>query len=47
MGARPRPVDDELVGAINDLFVTVARDVPHHDLVTLLELLAAKLDVLA
>src|SRR5215467_1720716 len=46
MGARPGPVNDELVGTIDDLFVAVARDVPHHDLVTLLERPAAKLAVL-
>src|SRR5947208_11327121 len=46
VGARPGPVDDELVGAIDRLFVAVARDVPHHDLVTLLELFAAELYVL-
>src|SRR6186997_898676 len=38
VGARPRPVDDEFVRAVDDLVVTVARDVPHHDLVTLLDL---------
>src|ERR1700694_1103296 len=38
MGARPRPVDDELIGTIDYLFVAVARDIPHHDLVALLDL---------
>src|ERR1700682_3932026 len=46
VGARPGAVNDELVRTIDYLFVAVARDVPHHDLVTLLELLAAELDVL-
>jgi hypothetical protein len=35
MGARPGPVNDELVGTIDDLFVAVAGDVPHHDFATL------------
>src|ERR1039458_8470253 len=46
VSARPRPVDDEFIGTIDDLVVAVARDVPHHDLVALLEPFAAKLDVL-
>src|SRR5258708_14540960 len=46
VGARSGPVDDELVGTINYLIVAVTRDIPHHDLVTLLEPLAAELDVL-
>src|SRR6266480_3668336 len=45
MGARPGSVDDELVGTIDHLFVTVARDIPHHDLVTFFELFAAELEV--
>src|SRR3954462_7712942 len=39
VSARPRSVDDELVGTLDHIFVAVARDVPHHDLVALLELL--------
>src|SRR3981189_616938 len=46
VGARAGPVDDELVGPVDYLIVAVTRDVPHHDLVTLLEPLAAELDVL-
>src|ERR1700733_3013822 len=42
MGARPRPIDDELVGTIDRLLVAVAGDVPHHHLVALLDLLAAE-----
>src|SRR6185312_8197447 len=45
VGARPRAINDEFVGAIDHVFVAVARDVPHHDLVTLLDLPAAELDV--
>src|ERR1700688_662 len=45
VGARPGAVNNELVGTIDHLFVTVARDVPHHDLVVLFDLLAAELDV--
>src|SRR5882724_2650019 len=33
VGARSGTVDDELVGTIDDLFVAVTRDVPHHHLV--------------
>src|ERR1700733_13940374 len=46
MRARPRPVDDEFVRTLDDLVVAVARDVPHHDLVALLEPVAAELEVL-
>src|SRR6266852_6657057 len=46
VGARSRPVNDELVRTIDHFFVAVTRDVPHHNLVTLLELSAAELDVL-
>src|ERR1700716_4606818 len=46
VGARAGPVDDELVGTVDYLIVAVTRDVPHHDLVALPELLAAELDVL-
>src|ERR1700730_15370481 len=46
VGTRPGPVNDEIVRTLDDLFVAVARDVPHHDLVTFLDLLAAELDVL-
>src|SRR5258705_5067037 len=45
VGARPGAVDDELVGTIDHLVVAVARDVPHHDLVTFFEPLAAELDI--
>src|SRR6202011_694509 len=45
MLARPRPVDQELVRTLDRLFVAVARDVPHHDLVAFLELFAAELEV--
>src|SRR4051812_17033785 len=45
MRARPGAVDDEIVGPFDRLFVAVARDVPHHDLVTLLDLLAAELEI--
>ena len=38
MRARPRAVDDEVVGTLDRLLVAVARDVPHHDLVALLDL---------
>src|ERR1700740_1948239 len=46
MRAWPRAIDQELVGALDRLLVAVARDVPHHDLVALLDLLAAELGVL-
>src|ERR1700733_5253193 len=46
VGARPGTVDDELVGAIDGLFVAVARDVPHHHLFALPDLFAAELDIL-
>ena len=46
MGARPGAVDDEFVGTLDHLFVAVARDVPHHHLVALFDLLAAELEVL-
>src|SRR5205807_3057873 len=44
---RPRAgaVDDEIVGLLDRLRVAVARDVPHHDFVTLLDLLAAELEI--
>src|SRR5690349_810894 len=45
MGARPRAVDDEVVRLLDHFLVTVARDVPHHDLVALPDLFAAELDV--
>src|SRR5436305_3145334 len=40
VGARPRAVNDKLVGTLDRFFVAVARDVPHHDLVALFDLLA-------
>src|SRR5258708_1290618 len=43
--ARPFAVDDELVGTVDRLLVAIARDVPHHHLVAVLDLLAANLDV--
>src|SRR5579871_2560526 len=45
MVARPLAVDDELERLLDRLVVVVARDVPHHDLVAFLDLLAADLDV--
>src|SRR4051794_3286783 len=42
MGARPGAIDDEVVGTLDSLLVAVAGDVPHHHLVTLLDLLAAE-----
>src|SRR6185295_2403340 len=39
MGARASAVDDELVGTLDAFLVAVAGDVPHHDAVTLLDLL--------
>src|SRR3546814_10331847 len=44
--ARILAVDDEPVSPVDDRFVAVARQVPHHDLVALLDLLAANLPVL-
>src|SRR3984893_8504324 len=46
VGTRPGPVNDEVVRTLDYLFVAVARDVPHHDLVTFLDLPTAELDVL-
>src|SRR5437764_1442214 len=45
MRARTRAVDDEIVGLFDRVLVTVARDVPHHDLVTFLDPLAPELEV--
>src|SRR6202000_1664200 len=45
MGARPGAVNNELIGTIDHLFVTIARDVPHHHLVAFFHLLAAELEV--
>src|SRR6266487_2862794 len=45
VGTRPGAVDDEVVGAVDRLLVAVARNVPHHDLVALLDLSAAELDI--
>src|SRR3954452_17893876 len=45
MRAWPSPVDDELIRAIDDLFVAVSRNVPHHHLVALFDLLAPEFDV--
>jgi hypothetical protein len=39
-------VDDELVGVLDGGLVAVARQVPHHDLVALADLLAAQLGIL-
>src|SRR5262245_19004189 len=47
MVPRTRPVDDEAIGIVDDLLVAVARDVPHHHLVTGPDALAAELGVLA
>src|SRR6202790_461946 len=46
VGTRPGPVNDEVVRTLDDLVVAVARDVPHHDLVTFLDRPAAELEVL-
>src|SRR5262249_53748825 len=46
MGARPRAIDDEFVWSLDRLFIAVARDVPHDDLVALLDGLAAQLEIL-
>src|SRR3954470_2682269 len=46
VGARPRAIDDELVRPLEHLLVAVARDVPHHDAVALLDVLAANFSVL-
>src|SRR5207245_3909203 len=40
VGARARAVNDELVGTFDSFFVAAARDVPHHALVALFDLLA-------
>src|SRR6185503_2321604 len=40
-----RPIDDELVSAFDLVVVAIAGDVPHHDLVALGDLLAAKLGI--
>src|SRR5205085_5882576 len=44
---RPRPgtIDDELVGLLDRLFIAIARDVPHHDALALLDLLVPDLGV--
>src|SRR5581483_9307169 len=39
--ARPRPIDDELVGTVDHFLVAVAGDVPHHHAVALFDRLAA------
>src|ERR1700681_2081774 len=46
VGTRPGPVNDEGVRTLDELLVAAARDVPHHDLVTFLDLPAAELEVL-
>src|SRR5216683_2619091 len=46
VGTRPGTVNDEVVRTLDYLVVAVARDVPHHDLVTFLDLPAADLEVL-
>src|SRR3954465_3905335 len=43
VGARPRAVDDEVIGTLDHLVVAVAGDIPHHHLVALFEVLAAEL----
>src|ERR1044071_6329148 len=43
VGSGPGAVDDEVVGTVDHVLVTVARDVPHHDLVALFDLPAAEL----
>src|SRR6266702_1693636 len=40
-------IDDEFVGALDLVLVAIARDVPHHHLVTPGDLAAGKLDVVA
>src|SRR6478735_234449 len=45
VGARPGAVDNEVVGAVDHVLVAVARDVPHHHLVALLDLAAAELEI--
>src|SRR3954454_19647913 len=45
MGARPNTVENEVVGTFDHLLVAVARDVPHHDLVALLDLAAAEFEI--
>src|SRR3982074_1961715 len=46
VGTRPGPVNYEVVRTLDDLVVAVARDVPHHDLVTFLDPPAAELEFL-
>src|ERR1700736_776794 len=46
MSPRTRPVDNETLGILGQRLVVVARDVPHHDLVTFVDLLAAELGIL-
>src|SRR5215203_5792097 len=45
VGAGAGAVDDEVVGTVDHVLVAVPRNVPHYDLVALLDLLAAELDV--
>src|SRR5437868_14009484 len=45
VGTWPGAVNDEIVGAFDHVLVTIARDVPHHDLVALFDLPAAELDI--
>src|SRR4051794_38985721 len=45
MLARAGAVDDEVIWTLDSGLVAVARDIPHHDLVALPDLLAAELDV--
>src|SRR3569833_4524859 len=46
MGTRSCAVDDELIRPLDRLLVTVARNVPHHDLVVFLDRLAPEFKVL-
>src|SRR5581483_8622164 len=45
MRARPRTIDDELIRSLDRFLVAIAGNVPHHDLVALLDLLAAQLEI--
>src|SRR5580704_6739680 len=47
VGTRTLAVDDVIVGVLDHLVVAVARDVPHHHPLALVDLLAAELEVLA
>src|SRR6516165_3058056 len=46
VGARPRAIDDEVVGPLDRLLVAISGNIPHHDLVAFPDGPAPQLEIL-